>query len=151
MQSHSIEIDGWSPNLSWGMNTINSYTWTFTIDKPSILKISGHIDCHHRGIYNTGDRPVMVAFRILLNGRFLKGSRMGTNIAGEKQHYVIIPVHGFKKLDPGTYTIEIQGRSASSAAPNKNGLAEIKGGYNQVVYEIIDDPSEVVEDVPEAC
>jgi hypothetical protein len=135
-QRKALSVEGWSPDLPEAMTTISQFNWEFTIDEPSIFRASGHIDCHHRGVYGTKDKAVMVAMRLLLNGSQIRGSVTGCNIVGTEQHYGIMPVHANVELQAGTYTVALQARSASTTATGKNGLAEIKGGYNEVVYEV---------------
>jgi hypothetical protein len=120
----------------WLMSDVPSFQWTFTVDQPSILRAYGHIDVAHRGLYGTKNRPLMVALRITLNRSLIPGSVTGTNIVGVEQHYAIIPVHAYKELPIGTHTVRLQARSASSYAHGMDGLAEIKGGYSEVVYEV---------------
>ena len=134
-QRHRISV-GWSPDLMEAMTTVSQYNWTFTAATPSVLVISGHIDTHHRGVYGTADKAVMVAMRVLLNGSEVQGSKTGVNIVGTEQHYAIMPVHTNIDIPAGTHSVKIQARSASTAAPGRNGLAEIKGGYNEVGYEV---------------
>lgn len=112
------------------------FTATFYVFEPSIFKASGHVDVQHRGTY-IPNKAVMVSMKLKINGRWLEGSKTGANIVNKLDHYQPLQVHGFKVLQPGVYTISVWMRSASDAAPGRNGIAEIKPGkYNQVVYEI---------------
>jgi len=130
-----LSVD-WSPDLFEAMTRVSSFNWTFTVTEPSVLKARGHIDCAHRGIAGTQDKAIMVAMQFKLNGTWIAGSKTGCNIVGTEQHYAIMPVHVDIDLTPGTYEVSLYARSASTAAPGVNGLAEIKGTYNEVVYEV---------------
>lgn len=113
------------------------FTWSFTIDQPSYLIAFGHVDTEHRGIAGTMDKAIFAAFQLKLNGRWLPGSKTGENILNRTDHYYAAQIHGFKKLKPGDYTLELHGRSASTAARGVNGLAQVRATYNQVVYIIV--------------
>ena len=116
---------------------IRPFTQTVTVTEPTHLFIAGHVDTRHRGIAGTFSKAIMVAFQIQVNGRWLKGSKTGGNILNRTAHYYIGQIHGYKLLNPGTYKIQLFGRSASTAARGVNGLAEVKGTYNQVTYTLV--------------
>lgn len=141
--AHSDEMQviensvSWSPDLYENFSPVPGFTKTLSVTEDSHLFISGHIDTHHRGISNTEKKAVMVAFKVKINGSWLAGSTTGENIVGTEDHYYSAQIHGYKLLKPGSYTIEVHGRSASTAAPGVNGLAEVKGGYNHVIYKVL--------------
>lgn len=115
----------WDQDLFRDWRFINNTRSTFTINKPGYLFVDGRMDTHHRGII---DEAVMVAFDLRLNGvRFAPYT--GENIINETDHYASSFLLGFAELEPGTHKVEVFGRSASTAAPNTDGLAEIKSGY----------------------
>jgi hypothetical protein len=137
-------IDDSSPDnllLSAEFMPVPGFTWSFAIDEPSYLIVFGHVDTEHRGketgIEDIADKAVMVAFQLKLNGSWLPGSKTGENILNRTDHYYSAQIHGFKELEPGDYTIELHGRSASTAAPGVDGLAKVKATYEQVVYRIV--------------
>jgi len=125
-----------SPNLQEKMSEISGYTWSFSVSEKSYIKVSGHVDCHHRGVYGTENKAIMIALKVRINGSWVDGSTTGCNIVGTEDHYGVLPVSAYKEIPAGEYEVSVWGRSASTAAPGKNGLAEIKGGYNNVLYEI---------------
>lgn len=126
-----------SPTLSEKFNAVSGFTWSFSVSEPSYLIAFGHVDTKHLGIAGTANKAIMVAFQLKLNGSWLAGSKTGENIVGVEGHYYAAQIHGFKQLNPGNYTIELHSRSASTAAPGVDGLAAIKGTYNQVVYMLV--------------
>ena len=130
---------GYSHDLFEDMHPIQGYTKHVTVTENSHLFISGHIDSQHRGLYGTADEAIMVAFKVKVNGRWLKGSTTGGNIVGTKQRYYSAQIHGYKYLETGDYVISVYGRSASTAAPGFGGLAEIKASMNHVIYKIVTD------------
>lgn len=116
---------------------VPGFTWSFTIDQPGYLIAFGHVDTEHRGIAGTADKAIFAAFQLKLNGRWLPGSKTGENILNRTDHYYAAQIHGFKRLKAGDYTLELHGRSASTAARGVNGLAQVRATYNQVVYIVV--------------
>jgi len=130
-----IETITGSPDLPIDFSIISQFTWSFSLTKAGIFKASGHVDCHHRGVY-VPDKAVMVALQLQINGAWLEGSKTGCNIVGSEDHYAILPVVGAIELPAGDYEVTLWMRSASTADPNRNGIAEVKAdGYNRVFYE----------------
>lgn len=129
-------VVNWSPDLFEKFKPVPELSRTITVEEESHLHITGHIDARHRAIAKTKKKAIVVAFRVKLNGKWLKGSKTGENIVGKQDHYYSAQIHGYALLKKGKHVIEIHGRSASSAARRVNGLAEVKGGFNQVVYTI---------------
>jgi hypothetical protein len=130
-------VSGWSPDLFENFQTINELGHSFTITEPSSVIVTGHIDCEHRAIAGTSGKAVMVAFNAMLNGIWIPGAKTGMNIYDLTDHYGICPIAFSFDVEPGNHTVTIFGRSASTAAPGVNGLAEIKDGYNCVTYNIL--------------
>lgn len=115
------------------MRPISGMNATFTVSAPASVHVSGHIDVEHRGSI---DDAVMVAFNLQLNGAWMLGSKTGCNILNETHHYAALPIAGFAEVPAGTHTIQLFGRSGSTAAPNADGLAEVKPGYNLMVVRV---------------
>lgn len=142
MQNYKkIAPSGWSPDLMEDMAAIPGLSWSFTVAEDSLLEVVGHIDCEHRGIAGTSTKAVMVAFKGRIvssagSARWISGSTTGCNIVGEEDHYAIVPIAFSEPVSAGSYTVEIWGRSASTAAPGVNGLAEIKDGYTCITYKL---------------
>lgn len=135
------------PDLFIEFKPLHQLTYEFTVDEPALVEVSGHIDCAHRGLSGTTDKAVMVAFIAQLTSTLpdgttqgpaaILGSKTGCNIYNRTDHYAIIPIAFSVEVPAGAHTITILGRSASSAAPNTNGLAEVKDGYyNCVTYKV---------------
>ncbi len=132
---HTLSISGWTPDLFWNFQAVPGFTKTISVTEQSHLFVTGHIDVDHRGIAGTSNKAVGAAFRVLANGSTIPGSITGENITSDgADNYYAAQIHAYKLLQPNVlYTIEVQGRSYSTAAPNVNGLAEVKDGYNQVL------------------
>lgn len=132
---HTLSVSGWTPDLMRDFNTISGFSKTIIVSEPSHLFVTGHIDVDHRGIAGTADKAIGAAFRVLSNGSTIPGSKTGENMTSDgADNYYAAQIHAYQLLQPSvTYTIEVQGRSYSSAAPNTDGLAEVKDGYNQVL------------------
>ena len=123
-----------SPDLFWDMRVIPGFSATLVKNEPCYMRVYGHIDVKNRKLI----RPTIgAAIQVILDGKIVSGSTTGDNITYDR-HYWPAQVHAFKELvEPGAHTIEVHGRSYSSAAPGRDGLAEVKGGYNQVVVEFV--------------
>lgn len=123
---------GWTPDLMESMGDIPGFSTEITIPVAADLLVYGHIDVMHRKLIT---QTIGCAFEVTLNGSRIPGSVTGENITASR-HYYAFAVHAFKQNVPaGTHTISVRGRSYSSAAPGYNGLAEVKGNYNQVIVE----------------
>jgi hypothetical protein len=126
-----------SPDLWEDFKEMTVFDWTFTISERSAFEASGHIDVEHRGLYGTSSSAIMVSLQLQMNGGWLTGSKTGANIVGTRDHYQALQLHGYIELGPGNHTVTLWMRSASTAAPGKNGLAQIKpNNYNHVVYKV---------------
>lgn len=123
----------WDQDLTVDFAKISGMAATFTVDKPSIVWLSGYIDTHHRGLV---DAAVMVAFKSRIDGSWMDGSTTGENILSETDHYGSSVICGYAEVDAGEHTVELLGRSASTAAPDTGGLAEVKGNYNCMLVHI---------------
>lgn len=120
-----------SPDLTENFEPIPGFTKTIEVTEPSFLFISGHVD-----VLNTVNNVVFVALQVRLNGRVLRGSKTGENIEGLRERFYAAQIHGFKELESGTYTIELEASAVSDALPGMAGLAEVRADYNQVIYKI---------------
>ena len=126
----------WSPDILKDISLVPSFTWQFTVTETSVFRASGHIDYRHRGISGTAGMTIFVAHQLQMNSVWIPGSKTGINIVGQNDHYAVLPVYANMVLEPGSYTVALYARSASSLAPYTNGLAEIKGTYNEITYEV---------------
>lgn len=122
----------WSQDLFRDFRPISSMWWDVVVSEPSVACLRGHIDVRHRKRIK---QAVMVAFVVTLDGEWVPGAKTGENVTWN-QHYYAVQINVCFDLEPGVYDVEILGRSASSAAPHTDGLAELKPGYNQVTLEI---------------
>lgn len=120
-----------SPDLTENFDPVPGFTKTLVVTEPSYLFIDGHVD-----VLNTVNYVVFVEFRVKLNGLVLRGSKTGENIEGLRERFYSAQIHGFKELDPGTYTIELEAKAVSEYLLSRAGLAEVRAGYNQVLYRI---------------
>ena len=127
---------GYSHDLSYLMGVIGGYTYSYHCDEPTYIKILGHIGTHHTGRYDTRYVNVMVAFEVIINGAIIPQSAIGKNVDGTREHYANVPIISYIEVPEGYNTIEIRGRSATSARPDQGGIMEIKPSTNFILYEI---------------
>lgn len=137
MQIIKRVIEGSTPDLFEAYREIPLGA-AFTVEGPAHVIVTGHIDCEHRAKSGTADKAVMVAFNAQLNGSWIPGAKTGLNIISRTDHYGLVPISFSVGVPAGSHEIKIFGRSASTAAPGVDGLAELKDGFNCVTYQIID-------------
>src|SRR5262245_50561544 len=111
-----------SADLFRDMRPISGFGLTFTIDEESHMFAWGHFDVEHRNLVNG---PVMFTYRLNLDGRWLKGAKSGANIVSRDEHYKTQPIEGYARLQPGNHTLQVYGCSASSLAPDTDGLCQL--------------------------
>lgn len=104
----------------------------FTVDCPSRVYVSGHVDSHHRGLVSGA---VMVAYKVAVDGSWVPGSTTGGNIINETQHYESHCIHAFAEVAAGNHTVTLYGRSASTLL-DRDGLAEVKGDYTEMLVRV---------------
>lgn len=131
-QVYVNSVRTFSPDLTENFEPVPGFTKTIEVTEPSFLFIDGHID-----VLNTVNNVVFVAFQVRVNGRVLRGSKTGENIEGLRERFYAAQIHGFKELEPGTYTIEVEASAVSEALPGMSGLAEVRADYNQVLYKVM--------------
>lgn len=107
----------------------------FTIDVPCQLNVFGRIDVNHTGNYYQGN--TMAAFKLFLNGTYIENSACGGNIVDLTQHYLSVPVWASEVLQPGTYTLQMQGRAATTGAPGVDGILEVKQWMSGMAVQVI--------------
>ena len=121
----------WSQDLFRDMRPISGMSFDFSVAEPSYVLIFGHVDVQHRKFSAAN---TMVAFKLKHNGVWLEGSTTGENV-DLARHYYAVQIHGYFEADAGQHNVTLYGRSASTADP-RNGIVEIKPGYNQVIVKV---------------
>lgn len=133
-------ICNWDQDLMFLMAPVSGMTVSFSVEAPSRVKVSGHLDTKKREIPGTIgiNDVVMVAAEVLCDGVRMPGSVTGENILSVLHHYSIMPLCGYVEVGPGDHVVQVRARSASDLAkPNTaDGLAEVKGDYNLVIVEV---------------
>lgn len=136
---YTQSVPDWDPDLFWNMMPVPGFQRSIVVARRSHLFVTGHIDVQHRGVAGTANQSIGAAFEVRVNGNILPGSTTGANMTNSSSDaYYTAYIHGYKVLEPGSYTIDVYGRSYSSVAPGVDGLAEVKGGYNEVLYIVED-------------
>jgi len=131
-----LSQNDWEPDLSATMSLLPGFSTTFTVDEPTHMTISGHVDYKRRQISALGDNATFAAHIIRCDGADMPGSKTGDNIPNHAKHYCVLPCHGYKLLQPGEHTVELWARSDSSAAPGVNGQCEVKMTYNGMLIRL---------------
>lgn len=152
---NSVDLLG-GPTYLW--NRFHSYTTVFEVTKTSHLTLSGHVNLVHR---NLCVGAVGFAIRAYLIGPFatkeeaaavpypgpvssvpfpvIYGSTISGNIANIEEHYKEVPLHGYKRIDPGCYRAEVWGNSHSSAS-SYSGLISVNPAkglpYNELLVRV---------------
>lgn len=124
-------VPNYDQDLFRDFRPINHLKAVMDVDRPAYLDVTGRIDTRHRGVAGTENEAIMVAFALMLDDLPMPfAPPTGVNILSQADHYASSQILGFAKLQPGRHIVELYGRSASTAAPTTDGLAEIKAGYS---------------------